>query len=157
MLTQPHHNFLLISSAKPSGFSPPASLLAAGLPAAIPPERKARRRAAEYLGRDAEEEVAAFLRQQGFKILAMRLRTGAGEIDIAAADRHALIFVEVKARPSFAEAAYAISPRQQARLYQAGAIAIAQNPFWARPEIRFDAALVTRGGIQIINDIIRSS
>lgn len=77
---------------------------------------KAKRRAAETRGRQAEDEVASLLRGRGFKILALRLRTGAGEIDIVAADARRLVFVEVKARASVSEAAYAVSPRQQARL-----------------------------------------
>ena len=85
----------------------------------------------------------------------MRLKTGSGEIDIVAADARCLIFVEVKARPSFLEAAYALSPRQQARLIQAAAIALALHEAWARPEIRFDAALVAGAGIQFIEDAIR--
>jgi putative endonuclease len=117
--------------------------------------KKARRRAAETLGRQAEDDVACLLQKHGFDILALRLKTGAGEIDIVAADAQRLIFVEVKARPSFTEAAYAVSARQQARLVQAASIALARNEAWARPEIRFDAALVTGGGIRIIKDVIR--
>lgn len=116
---------------------------------------KAKRRAAETLGRQAEDEVAGELRQRGYDILAMRLKTGAGEIDIVAANSESLIFVEVKARPSFAEAAYALSPRQQARLFQAAEIAMARHEAWARPETRFDAALVVPGGIEIIEDAFR--
>jgi len=116
---------------------------------------KARRRAAETLGRQAEDDVAALLRASGFEILALRLKTGAGEIDIVAADAQSLVFVEVKARSSFSEAAYAVSHRQQARLIQAASIALARNEAWVRPEMRFDAALVAGDGIQIIEDVIR--
>lgn len=116
---------------------------------------KARRRAAEILGRQAEEEVAARLQEQGFEILALRLKTGAGEIDIVAADAQRLVFVEVKARPSFLEAAYAVSYRQQARLIQAASAALACNEAWARAEIRLDIALVAADGTQFIEDAIR--
>ena len=116
---------------------------------------KAKRRAAERLGRQAEDEVTGILRQKGYVILAMRLKTGAEEIDIVAANHKTLIFVEVKARPSFAEAAYALSARQQSRLYQAAAVAMAGHENWARPETRFDAALVVPGGIEIVEDAFR--
>ena len=116
---------------------------------------KAKRRAAETLGRQAEDEVAKLLRHKGYDILAMRLKTGAGEIDIVAANRKTLIFVEVKARASFAEAAYALSPRQQARLFQAAGAAMACHENWARQETRFDAALVVPGSIEIIEDAFR--
>ncbi len=107
------------------------------------------------MGRQAEDVVATLLRGRGFEILALRLKTGAGEIDIVAADARRLIFVEVKARPSFLEAAYAVSHRQQARLIQAASIALAHNETWARSEMRFDAALVAGDGIEIIEDAIR--
>ncbi|MGE4482314.1 YraN family protein [Acidocella sp.] len=119
------------------------------------PPSRARRRIAEILGRRAEEEVATLLRSRGYDILATRLKTGAGEIDIVAADARCLVFVEVKARHSLSEAAYALSPRQQARLIQAASVALAQHQAWARPEMRFDAALVANGGIQFIEDAIR--
>ncbi len=130
----------------PDYFQPVAKMGRAG---------KAKRRAAETLGRQAEDEVAGLLRDKGFEILALRLKTGAGEIDIVAADAHCLVFVEVKARASFSEAAYAVSPRQQARLFQAASLALAHNETWARSEMRFDAALVAGNGIQIIEDAIR--
>lgn len=95
------------------------------------------------------------LRRRGYEILAIRLKTAGGEIDIVAADAACLIFVEVKARPSLSEAAYALSARQQARLIQAASIALANNPGWEREAMRFDAALVVPGGIEIIEDAIR--
>jgi putative endonuclease len=115
----------------------------------------AKRRAAEIMGRGAEHEVAAQLQARGFTILAQRLRTGAGEIDLVAADDGRLVFVEVKARRCLADAAYAVSPRQQARLLQAANLALAFNPGWAREEMRFDVALVAGGIVEMIEDAIR--
>ena len=113
------------------------------------------RRAAEAKGRAAEDEVAARLRNRGLTILARRLRTGAGEIDLVAADDQSLIFIEVKARRTLTEAAYAVSPRQQARLLEAASVALAHRPDWARPCTRFDVALVSGGAVSIIEDAIR--
>ena len=73
----------------------------------VAPKRTARRRAAEVFGRNAEHDAAAYLVAQGFVVLAQRLRTPAGEIDLVMANRDILLFVEVKARSSLAEAAYA--------------------------------------------------
>jgi putative endonuclease len=115
----------------------------------------AKRRAAEISGRGAEHDAASHLVGQGYVVLAQRLRTGAGEIDLVVADRDTLVFVEVKARPSLAEAAYAVSPRQQARLLEAASVAMAQHPEWARPCTRFDVALLGKGGFQHIEDAIR--
>lgn len=114
-----------------------------------------KRRAAEQLGRRAEHDVARLLQEHGFKILAQRHKTSGGEIDLIVANQDVLVFVEVKARPSLAQAAYALSARQQMRLWQAAEISLAQNPDWARAGMRFDAALVTPSGIEIIEDIIR--
>ncbi len=121
------------------------------------PSTVARRRAAEHLGRDAEDAVAEYLQAQGCIILARRLRTKAGEIDLVAADADCLIFVEVKARRCLADAAYAVSPRQQARLLEAASLALAQNPGWARAEMRLDVALVAGATVEMLPDAIRYS
>lgn len=117
----------------------------------------ARRRAAQALGRGAEDLVAEQLLAAGYTILAQRMRTKAGEIDLVAADARRLIFVEVKARPCFTEAAYAVSARQQARLLAAAGVALAMHPEWAREEMRFDVALIAGGAVQMIEDAIRYS
>lgn len=124
-------------------------------PGALQPPTKARRRAAESLGRDAEEMVARQLEGQGFAVLAKRLRTKAGEIDLVVADARCLVFVEVKARPNFTDAAYAVSPRQQARLWEAAGLVLAQHPDWARAETRIDVALVAGDAVEILQDAIR--
>lgn len=91
-------------------------------------------------------------------MLARNLRTPAGEIDLIAARAEVLVFAEVKARPTHYEAAFALSARQQRRLYQAAEAALAQHPEWARPAIRFDVFLVDKGGhIARIRDAIRKA
>jgi len=115
----------------------------------------AKRRIAEKYGRNAEAAVIASWEQRGFSVLAQRPRTKSGEIDIVVADREMLVFVEVKARDSFAAAAYAVAPRQQARLLQAAESLLAVNQAWNRPTIRFDVALVCHGAIEHIEDAIR--
>jgi putative endonuclease len=83
------------------------------------------------------------------------LRTEAGEIDLVMADRDTLLFVEVKARSSLAEAAYAVSSRQQARLLTAASAAMAQHPEWARSCTRFDVVLFAGGKCQHIENAVR--
>jgi len=121
------------------------------------PRAPAKRRAAEVLGRGAEDIVAERLEGQGFAVLARRLRTGAGEIDLVVADAGRLVFVEVKARGCLADAAYAVSARQQARLLEAASAALAAHAEWARDEMRFDVALVAGSRIEILADAIRYS
>jgi putative endonuclease len=117
----------------------------------------AKRQTAEKYGRDAEASVIASWERRGFNVLGQRQRTKSGEIDIVVADRETLVFVEVKARDSFAAAAYAIGPRQQARLLEAAESLLAVNQTWERPTIRFDVALVCHGAIEHIEDAIRYS
>src|SRR3569623_3630493 len=98
--------------------------------------------AAFQTGISAESRAAAYLIAKGYRILARRFRTPHGEIDIVARRRQLLAFVEVKARRSLDEAAYAVTPRQQLRI-----IADAQGWLVARPEhadfeLRFDAMLI---------------
>ncbi len=114
-----------------------------------------KRRRAEQGGRLAEDLVAGWWRACGFTILAQRMKTPAGEIDLIAADRDHLVFIEVKARPSFADAAYAVSARQQARLLEAASVVLAEHPEWHRDIIRFDAALVCGSRVECIEDAIR--
>jgi putative endonuclease len=116
-----------------------------------------RRQAAEIRGRTAEASVAAIWQAKGYSILAQRLRTGSGEIDLVVADEGTLIFVEVKSRRSFAEAAYAVLPRQQSRLLQAADSALALHAEWQRPNIRFDVALFCNGVVQHVEDAVRQS
>src|SRR5271156_4667395 len=93
------------------------------------------RQIAETRGRIAEASVAALWQARGFDILAQRLRTKSGEIDLVVADPGTLVFVEVKARKNFNDAAYAVLPRQQTRLLQAADCALALHQEWNRPNM----------------------
>ncbi len=86
--------------------------------------------------------AAAFLLAKGYRIAARRWRSAAGEIDIVARRGNLLIFVEVKARPTFDDAAYSVTPRQQRRIAAAAAIWLAEHASDAGRDMRFDAILV---------------
>ena len=58
-----------------------------------------------------------------------------------------LAIVEVKARPSLADAAASLSDRQQARLIAATEIILANNPHWGAQGVRFDLLLVDAAGV----------
>jgi len=89
-------------------------------------------------------------------VLGRRLRTSAGEIDIAAERDGMLAFVEVKARPDLAGAAFALTARQRARLLAAAEILLAQHPDWGKAGIRFDVLLVDAAGrVRRIRDAFR--
>jgi putative endonuclease len=112
-----------------------------------PPEKVARlaspeRIAAFRTGLSAEARAAAFLMAKGYRILAKRFRTRYGEIDIVARRRSLLAFVEVKARATLDDAAYAVTARQQARIIEAAQAWLIAHPEHADFELRFDAMLI---------------
>ena len=76
--------------------------------------------------------------RDGWAVLARRARTPAGELDLVMEREGLLAFVEVKARPSFRDAAFALSPRQRARLAAAAECWLAANPGHGAAGIRFD-------------------
>jgi putative endonuclease len=114
-------------------------------PAAPNPAAKAaapERVAAFRTGLSAESRAAAYLIAKGYRILAKRFRTPHGEIDLIARRRNLIAFVEVKARATLDDAAYAVTPRQQARIINAAQGWLAAHPEHAEFELRFDAILI---------------
>jgi len=98
--------------------------------------------AAFQTGLSAESRAAALLMAKGYRILAKRFRTPHGEIDLVAKRRNLIAFIEVKARASLDEAAYAVMARQQARIINAAQAWLAAHPDHAELELRFDAILI---------------
>lgn len=112
-------------------------------PRAAQPDRQA----AFRTGISAESRAAALLIAKGFRILARRYRTAVGEIDIVARRRKLLVFVEVKARDKFDDAAWSVTDRQRARIVAAAEAWLAANPDHGFDDMRFDAVLVAPGRI----------
>ncbi|RVT97816.1 YraN family protein [Rhodovarius crocodyli] len=110
---------------------------------------------AEAGGRGAEEAAARALLAEGWQVLARRCRTPAGEIDLIAEQDGLLAFIEVKARASLSEAAYALQPRQQARLLAAGECWMAENPGHGAAGVRFDVMVVAGDQVRRIKDAFR--
>lgn len=96
------------------------------------------RQKAERGGRRAERLAAWWLRLKGWRILAVRARTPVGEVDLIARRGRILAFVEVKARATEADAAWALDDY---RLRRVAAAAEALAPRYARAGdmIRIDA------------------
>ena len=121
-------------------------------------ERQQRGRLAHQRGVDTEAAACAALRNDGWTIHAQRVRTAAGEIDLVAEKDGLLALVEVKARPTLADAAAALTPRQQARLVAAAEIVLAENPAWGVGGVRFDVIVVdAAGAVRRIADAFRAS
>ena len=107
-------------------------------------------------GIDAEALACAALERDGWTILARRVRTAAGEVDAIAERDGLLAFVEVKRRPTLANAAWALTPRQRVRLTAAAEILLAEHPDWGRAGVRFDVLLVdAAGAVRRIADAFR--
>ncbi len=92
----------------------------------------------KLVGAWGEALAAAYLRKKHFKILASGYSCRFGEIDLIAASRKYLIFVEVKLRKSarFAQAREYVDIRKQDRLRMTASIYLSQNPTNLQP--RFD-------------------
>ena len=85
-----------------------------------------------------EALAAEYLRKKGWRIEAMNYRTRLGEIDIIAADRHYVVFVEVKLRASdrFVRAGAYVTTAKQARIRTAASLWLAEHETQLQP--RFD-------------------
>lgn len=99
------------------------------------------RRRRERGGRRAETLACWWLRLKGWAILARRVKTPVGEVDIVARRGRVVAFVEVKARPSAADAALALD---EWRLRRVAAAAGALAHRYARDgdDIRIDAMFI---------------
>jgi putative endonuclease len=103
-----------------------------------------KRQRAERGGRRAEWLAALWLQLKGWRILARRVRTPVGEVDLVARRGRTVAFVEVKARATAAEADHALD---QFRLRRVAAAANALGPRFVRAgdDMRIDAIFVVPG------------
>lgn len=85
-----------------------------------------------------EALAAQYLQKKRYKIIATNYRTRFGEIDLIAANRNFLVFVEVKLRKSdkFASAFEYVDVHKQERLRTTAGIYLSQYPTDLQP--RFD-------------------
>ena len=103
------------------------------------------KRAAERRGHAAEAKALWWLRLKGYRLVARRFRSPAGEIDLIVRRGRTLVFVEVKAREGAAEAAEAIGARQQQRILRTAEAFLQRRPELAALDQRFDAVFVAPG------------
>ena len=102
------------------------------------------RRERERRGRRAETLAAWWLRLKGWRILARRVRTPLGEVDLIARRGRTVAFVEVKARGSDDEAGLALDEWRLRRVV-AAAGALAHRYAGPDDDIRIDAIFVLPG------------
>ncbi|SSC65649.1 YraN family protein [Ciceribacter selenitireducens] len=101
------------------------------------------RKRAERRGRWSEWTAALFLMVKGYRILAMRYRVRAGEVDIIARRGELVAFVEVKARRDLMAAVDAVTFASQDRIRAAGDHWLARQPDAARLSLRYDIVAIT--------------
>jgi len=106
------------------------------------------------IGSHYEQQVAAFLEQNGFVILEQNFRCRSGEIDIIARDGDYLVFVEVKYRNSDSAgiALEAINAKKAAQVRRVAQIYLYQNHYPETTPCRFDAAGVNGTTIKYIKN-----
>lgn len=103
------------------------------------------RRVREQQGRRAENAAALWLRLKGYSILARRVRTPACEIDLIAARKNMLVFVEVKSRATQDKALESVTPDLRRRIEQAARLWVSARPKLQSHLWRFDIVLLAPG------------
>lgn len=109
-----------------------------------PQERKpdGRRLRAERRGRLSEFLAALYLLLKGYRIIALRYRTRAGEIDIIARKGKLVVFIEVKARRLERSAVDAVSHHAQRRIHAASRVWLSRQPDFSDLSCRYDIVAV---------------
>lgn len=108
------------------------------------------REAAERRGRGGERRAALWLRLKGYRILARRLKTHAGEVDLVAlAPFGPVCFIEVKARALAMDAAQSVTASQRTRIGRAANLYLAARPALARRGMRFDIVAIAPGALPV--------
>jgi len=103
------------------------------------------------LGARGERLATAYLRGQGYQVVARNWRCDIGEIDLIAARGSLLVIAEVKTRAStrFGVPAEAVGFAKQRKLRRLAAAWLAQSP--ARyDEVRFDVVSVIGNDVEVI-------
>ena len=103
---------------------------------------KRNRQQAEQRGHLAEVIALWYLRLKGYKLLAHRYKSPAGEVDLIMQRGDTTAFIEVKARTSVDQAILAVTPYQSKRIAIAAAFFTSRNDRAARSFCRFDIVAV---------------
>lgn len=100
-------------------------------------------------GGEAERLAAAYLEQQGLKLLTSNYHCRFGEIDLVMRDGKALVFVEVRLRSTdrFGGAAMSITPAKRQRLSRTAEHYLQEH---GDSVCRFDAVLMSKTDIEDI-------
>ncbi|MDR1475645.1 MAG: YraN family protein [Holosporales bacterium] len=92
----------------------------------------------------AEYLAAAFLLVKGYRILKLRYKCKHGEVDIICKKGNAIIFVEVKYRPTLDQALFAIDRQKYKRIQSAALHFLKGTPIYTGYDLRIDAIVINR-------------
>lgn len=101
------------------------------------------RQRAEKRGRRGETLAAIALMAKGYRILARRVRTPFGEVDLIAQRGKLVAFVEVKARRTETLALEAVTPKAQTRISRAAEAWMSRQRHLQDCDWRFDLVAVS--------------
>jgi putative endonuclease len=105
-------------------------------------ERHEARFKAYRRGHRSEWLAALALMLKGYRIVARRYRTRLGEIDLIARRGDLVAIVEVKARPTLADAMEAVAWQSERRIEAAADLWLSRQRDYARLSVRFDLVAV---------------
>jgi putative endonuclease len=108
-------------------------------------QSRSSRLGAELYGRRGETLAAWYLRLKGYRIIATRVKTPVGEIDLIARRFGTTAFIEVKARQHRSEEAGALEAVNTSRISRAAQYYVARHPALAETPLRFDVIFLAPG------------
>jgi putative endonuclease len=109
----------------------------------MPKPSRLTRQQAETRGRRAETLAAIWLSLKGYRIIATRVRTPVGEIDLIAARGKTLAFIEVKRRKTLNSALQSVTSSNWHRISAAAASWTAKRTDFQHHDWRFDLVAIT--------------
>ena len=92
----------------------------------------------ERAGRRGEAWAALFLQLKLYRVIARRVKTPVGEIDLIARRGNATVIVEVKSRSFSHQEAEAHAAVSRRRIVRAASLWLTRHPKYAATDIRFD-------------------
>ena len=96
------------------------------------------RRFAESAGRRGETWAALYLFLRGYRVIARRVKTPVGELDLIAQRRGVTVFVEVKSRSFSHQEEAALLAVNRRRIVRAAQFWLTKHPALAATDLRFD-------------------
>ncbi len=103
---------------------------------------KLSRKRAENFGRLGENLASLYLRLKLYSIVAKRVKTHVGEIDLIAKKGKSLVFVEVKMRKSQDNLEQALEAVNKRRISRAAGLFLSQNSKYYDYDLRFDVIFI---------------